>query len=372
MIISVDTRFLSRSKIEAVAPVTWEVLQAMTSEHPEDHFYFFSDREATTSNTFPANVTSINLPLHGPANLGRKYWLNVALPKALKQYRVEALLSPDGEACMRTRVPQLLVWKHKGPAATSPSALTRFLWGDSEKKYIGKAHTLLVASPDEKELLTGRWRQPADRVHVIGTTVSNAFQPADAATRDEVKSRYASGREYFMCLDEGAGMAALVTLLKAFSLFKKRQRSSWKLVLPGAFASGDKHFTDLLRTYRYKEDIVLPGVVDQRDTALLVASSYAAIAAGTSKGETLCAMKCGVPCLAQPGGALIYEQQGGLLPIDMSDPAPIAEALMLIYKDETLHARLVGEALLSASTCTPQKTAGLVWQSLLECTRTTA
>jgi glycosyltransferase involved in cell wall biosynthesis len=368
MIIGVDTRFLSRGKIEPVTPVSGAMLQAITSEHLEDHFYFFSDREWSAAHPFPANVTAVTLPLRGPASLGRRYWLDVALPKALRQYRVEACLFPGGEVSMRTTIPQLMVWKGSQYAGKTGNRFAGFFGGDSERKAIQKAHCILVASPHEKEVVSTRWKKPAARVQVIGTTISNAFQPVDAGTRQAVKNSYTDGREYFICLEGAAGIDPLVTLLKAFSLFKKRQHSSWKLLLPGAFAFTDTAFTELLKTYKYKEDIVVPGAVGEEEGARILAASYAAIATpkrGRSD-ETICAMKCGIPCLAEGGDQLFDNQQGGILPIDWADPGPVAEALMLIYKDELLHQRLSREALATASAFAPEKTAGLVWRSLVE------
>ena len=49
----------------------------------------------------------------------------------------------------------------------------------------------------------------------------------------------------------------LLNLLKAFSVFKKRQKSNWKLVLTGNLRQYDKKFLEDLRTYKYRDDVVM-------------------------------------------------------------------------------------------------------------------
>ncbi|WP_353934802.1 glycosyltransferase, partial [Acinetobacter baumannii] len=67
----------------------------------------------------------------------------------------------------------------------------------------------------------------------------------------------------------------LLHLLKAFSLFKKWHKSNMKLVIAGRLAWHYETFLEKLKTYKYKNDIVLTGYLPETDLQALVAGAYA-------------------------------------------------------------------------------------------------
>lgn len=86
-----------------------------------------------------------------------------------------------------------------------------------------------------------QWTEFAPRLReglVSGIAVRPAFQPLPWEEKIKVKEQYTAGTEYFLYAGSFRPGKNLVNLLKAFSLFKKRQQSNWKLVLAGVAEEG--------------------------------------------------------------------------------------------------------------------------------------
>jgi hypothetical protein len=74
---------------------------------------------------------------------------------------------------------------------------------------------------------------------VVGSTetlfaplVSAAYKLLSTDEKHAIKEQWSFGREYFMSTGSYAAADQLILLLQAFSLFKNRQQSGLKLVLP--------------------------------------------------------------------------------------------------------------------------------------------
>ena len=135
-------------------------------------------------------------------------------------------------------------------------------------------------------------------------------------------------------------------------------------VLAGRLAWKNDEFLNLLQTYKYRDDVVMTGYLDEAELARLIGAAYALVYPSLFEGfgvPVVEAMKCGVPVLTSAGSAL--EEIGGeaalyFKPEDFSD---IADKLMRIYKDEGLRNQLVEKGKTVAAGFTWERTAGLVW-----------
>lgn len=95
--------------------------------------------------------------------------------------------------------------------------------------------------------------------------------------REQLKEKYAGGTEYFLYTGPIYPPDPLITLLKAFSHFKKWQQSNMKLVLAGAANRKTKKLKDKLGTYKYREDVLIIENPDPGITQELTAAAYAPV-----------------------------------------------------------------------------------------------
>ena len=197
-----------------------------------------------------------------------------------------------------------------------------------------------------------------------------AVQPLECEEKEEVKAGFAGGKEYFLFAGDIHPRHQLPELLKAFSQFKKWQRSEMKLLLAGRSTRRTASLEKLLETYKYRADVIMiknpePGLLNR-----LIAATYALVFT-TSREEfsphILNAMQARAPvistktrCIYQVAGdSILYAQDKFVPGAPPAGPEMLARHLVTLYRDEGFRRDLITKAAASVqSSGTPQRPAG--------------
>jgi glycosyltransferase involved in cell wall biosynthesis len=313
----------------------------------------------------------VNPPVRHP--LFWKWWYDVQIPRVLKKIKADVFLAPGGVCSLRTPVPQCLV-VHDLHFLQQPQQFTPVrLWFYKRytARFLKKATGVATVFSFLKNQLVTRYAIPEAKIRVVGQGLKDHFQPTTLEAQALVKEEYTDGKEFFIYIGTIHPLHKLVNLLKAFSIFKKRQKSSMKLVLAGKIDWEKDGFSALLKTYKYRDDVVVTGYLEEDKTvARLIAAAYALVypSPPENSGMTVLeAMRCGVPILI-PKDTVMQEISGGAaLYFDEDNVSEMAEQLMRIYKDEALRASLIERGAEHTQHYTWQQTADALWQSITGC-----
>lgn len=371
MIIAVNTRFLLADYLEGYGYFIFENLKRITANHPEHEFIFIFDRTYEQQFVFGKNVKPVVTGPPARHPLLWKFWYDVKIPALLKKHRADVFVSPDGFCSLATKVPQCLV-VHDLAFLHYPSfnqrAHLRFY-----KKYTGKflqkAASIATVSAFSKQDILKNYPVDAGKLRIVYSAASDIFQPLPVPDKEEVKNKYSAGREYFVYAGSIHPRKNLINLLKAFSVFKKRQQSNMKLLLAGRLAWKYGSFTESLRYYKYRDDVVLTGYVEKKELARIMGAAYALVYPSLHEGfgvPVLEAMQCDVPVITSSGSAMEEIAGDAALYADAGDHQAIAEKMMLVYKDEELRKELISKGRERAHQYKWDKTAELLWQSILD------
>jgi glycosyltransferase involved in cell wall biosynthesis len=370
MNIAVNTRLLLKDRLEGIGYFEQEVFIRIAMKNPDHRFFFFFDRPPGVNMVLPPNVSPVIIgpPTRHP--LLWKYWFDFKLKPALKKINADVFVSPDGYLSLTTKVPQCLVIHDLGflhqPAAYKRSHL--FYLRYYTPRFIRKAKVVATVSAFSKNDIITHYKTPAEKIEVVYSAVKDSFHPVTEQEKIAVKEKYTGGQEYFIYAGAIQPRKNLLNLLKAYSLFKKRQRSNWKLVLAGRLAWKNDEFLELLKTYKYKQDVILTGYLPEEEIVRLIGSAYALVYPSFFEGfgvPVLEAIKCGVPALTTIGSSMEEIANDAALYFDASNPVSIADKMMLIYKDENLRTRLLERGKNINTKFSWDKTAELVWQSII-------
>lgn len=369
MVIAVNTRFLMKDP-EGVGYFIKEVFGRIARQHQEHRFYFFFDRPPDPSIALPPNVTPVVLTPAARHPFLWKYWYDIKVAMALRKVKADVFVSPDGYLSLTTRVPQCLVVHDLGflhqPAAYQRSHLA--FYRRYTPSFVKKAKVVATVSEFSKQDLLGSYKVPAEKVRVVFSAAKNSFLPVSEEEQEKTREKYTGGTTYFIYAGAIQPRKNIVNLLKAFSLFKKRQSSNWKLVLTGRLAWKNEEFLTLLKTYKYRNDVVLTGYLPEAEVVKLVASSYALVYPSLFEGfgvPVLEGMRCGVPVLTSSGTAMQEIGADAALYFDPADPASIGEALMRIYKDEDLRDKMIAKGREVEKQYSWDRTASLMWEAIM-------
>jgi glycosyltransferase involved in cell wall biosynthesis len=160
-----------------------------------------------------------------------------------------------------------------------------------------------------------------------------------------------------------------MNLLKAFSLFKKWQNSNMQLLVAGRLAWQYEDLIEKLKTYKYREDVVMLNYVSDEQLAKITASAYALVYPSLFEGFGLPiieAMQAGTPVICSDTSSMPEASADAALFADPNSPDAIAKQMLAIYKDESLRDELVQKGKRRAAEFSWDTTADLVWTAILK------
>ena len=371
MVIAVNTRFLLPGVLEGFGYFTREALQVLVTRHPEHRFHFFFDRPFSADFIFSSNVTGHVLSPPARHPFLWKYWFDVKAALALKKIRADVFLSPDGQCSLTTGVPQCLVVHDLGflhyPEGYQRSHLAYYK--RFTPKFVRRAACIATVSQFSKSDIVAQYGTAPEKISVVYNGVKEIFCPSSIIEQMTVKETYTGGSEYFLYTGAIHPRKNIINLLKAFSIFKRRMQSSFRLVLAGRLAWKNDEFLTLLKSYKYKDDVVLTGYLEEKELARVMAAAYALVYPSHFEGfgvPVAEAMACGVPVLASKDSAMEEISRGVGLYFDPANVDDIAYKLMFIYKQEGERKELIGKGKAIAADYTWERTADLLWECLLK------
>ena len=223
-----------------------------------------------------------------------------------------------------------------------------FFFNQRSEQALGKRNAfrypaaIVTTSPKLKKTLIENFLVDAQRVHVIPAAPSEDVTVADWSEKLSVKDKYSDGREFFFCFKEIGPNSGWEEILKAFSIFKKWQQSSFRLLLSGEIAAGYADtFNEKFNTYKYRNDVkVIDPVKDDIERILPCAFGIICGDADHTGIQVLNAFKVEVPVIASPVDVFDEEMSGTFLPA-LIQADELSRQLINLYRDEQLRDILI-------------------------------
>ena len=344
------------------------ILLPLAFSQPKSTFIFLFDKPLSETIHFPENATSAVIGPEAGSPIKNKIWYQLKIPMALRKYKADIFMTTN-YCSFKTKTPQLLISPDltfiNQPSFVNKKHLSFY------KKYtplfLNKAAAIVVHSLFSKNQLIDRYKINEQKINVFPVKPDNEFIPLGYEEKESIKERYAEGNEYFIYKGFIGQQQNLMNLIKAFSAFKKRQKSKMQLIIAGTPGIGYEEFLASLKGYRFKKELKILGDVTKAEIPKIVASAYAMVyvpSFETSSAVPLEAMKCDVPVITSSTGAMPEICSDAALYADPQNFKDIAENMMLIFKDEKRRKELIEKGRERIKKCNWDKSALLVWKSI--------
>ncbi len=313
----------------------------MAARHPADEFFFLFGGPLKSNLQFPPNITKLEAGVFPRHTLFWKYWYNYKMPSVLKKIKADLFVSTDGICSMRTQLPQCLLVQDlaflhgSGMMSASIAGFLKKNTGSSLKK----AGQIVTSSEFSKEELIRKYGIPQQKLNLVSFAASPIFHPLDWEEKQNTKENYSGGKEYFLSVGPIHPRKNLRHLLKAFSIFKKWQKSNMQLLVTGRVAWDQGAFVQSIETYKYRDDVKLLGYVAATEYSQIMGSANALIYPsyyGSIGLPLLEAMQSGVPVVSSRRASFPETTGGAALFVDPENVQDIADKMMTVYKDEQL------------------------------------
>jgi glycosyltransferase involved in cell wall biosynthesis len=338
MIIAVNTRLNKDTQPEGYEEFLFSILGHLSKKYPRYQFMYIFDAPYENI-VFPENVTAVVTGPKASSSLRLQYWFNYRIPAILRKHKADVFVSLEGICSLRTKVPQCLLISDLGFLQASQPAkktLARL-----HKKYtaafVAKAKVIATVSEYSKKTIADHYKiTPAD-IAVVHPCIDYIFKPLDWEEQEVIKEKYTEGKAYFLCSTN----SNLINLLKAFSFFKKRQKSNMLMLITG---KTDEDFKKEFKTYKLRNEVKLLEGLDKAGLAKLIASAYAMVYPVLYDDIALPALQslqCNVPVIMSDAGSLPAVYGEAALYVNPESHADIAQKMMLVFKDESKANELV-------------------------------
>lgn len=373
MVIAVNTRLLIHNKLEGIGRFTNETLKILTRNHPEHQFVFIFDRKYHEEFVYSDNI----IPVNGfPQSRHPILWyafFEWSIPSIIETYKADIFLSPDGWLSLHSHIKSLPVI-HDLNFFHLPEYIpwhVRKYYHHFFPKFIRKADRIATVSEFSKQDIVSLFDVDPDKIDVVYNGAKECFKPIAEKDQALIRKKYSHQCPYFLFIGLIHPRKNLAGLIRAFDGFRKSVDSNVKLLIAGS----RKWWThDMQSSYNesvYKEDIIFTGRIPDEELHRIMASALALIYPSHYEGfgiPMLEAMYCDTPVIASKTTSLPEVGGDAVIYADPSSVESIKSAILKVFGDPELRKNLIYKGRVQREKFTWNKTADLLWKSIIKCT----
>jgi glycosyltransferase involved in cell wall biosynthesis len=348
MRIAINTRFLLPGKMEGIGLFTQEVARRLVEKHPEDQFLFLFDRPFDPKLVEAPNVEGkVVFP---PARHGFLWylWFEWGVPRALKQWKADVFLSPDGYASLRSKVPTVMV-THDLAFEHYPEQVPGWAakyYRRNMPRFHERAEQVVTVSEFTRQDVIDQYGTDSAKITTACNGVREGFTVLSEEERQQVRLKVSNGKPYFFYVGAVHPRKNVIRLIRAFDQYKRATGSDKKLVLAGRFAWQSEETRQAYETARFREDIVLLGYLDAAELSRTLGAAFALTYVSLFEGfgvPLLEAMWAEVPVISSTVSSMPEVCGDAGLLVDPTDVGAIAGALQEMEANTQLREQLIRE-----------------------------
>ncbi len=369
MEIVVNTRLLLKNKLEGIGWFSYETLKRITTKHPEDHFIFLFDRDFDEEFIFSDNITPVVLAPQARHPFLFYWWFEFSVADFLNKYKPDVFVSPDGYLSLRSDVKQLAVihdlnFEHY---PNDVPFLVRKYYKHFFPKFAHKATRIATVSEFSKNDIVKQYAINPANIDVVYDGCNDLYKPIDQALQQSTKQKFSKSCEYFLFIGALHPRKNISRLFEAFDKFKSTQSNDVKMVVVG-----EKYYwtSDIKRTYinmKYRDSVIFTGRLSTEDLKNVVGSALAMTYVPYFEGfgiPILEAMNCDTPVITSNITSMPEVAKDAALLVDPFSVDSIANAMILMFKDEDLRNELIIKGRKRKLDFSWDKTADALWDSI--------
>src|ERR1700712_5616302 len=248
----------------------------LAEKFPGNHYIFIFDKPFPVDLITKKNITPVLLGPQVKNRLLQYYFYNFKIPRLLNKYQADFFVST--EVCsLRTNVPQCLVindlsfFKKKNLyTKTDARYLKKYT-----KFFVKRSTKIAVLNASLKTTLVKLFPAAENKISPLTIAVDDGIKAGTYEESEAVRNEFTEGKAYFLFFATASAAANTIMMLKAFSIFKKWQKSGMQLVILSQ--TNEKNTIKDFAHYKHKADVKILHSTWKEMTVSLTAASYAAI-----------------------------------------------------------------------------------------------
>ena len=397
MNIAINTRLMLPGKMDGIGWFTYETTRRMVLAHPEHHFFLLFDRRPPEKYRFADNVTMVNLCPQARHPVLWWMFFEISVQAALKRYKIDLYVSPDGMMPLHPHSPTLSVihdlnFEHSSDnlRPSHQRYMCHFF-----PRFAHAATRLATVSEYSRRDIVETYGIDEGNIDVVYDGAHSRYRPHTPEECADVRRRFTGGSPYIIFISTILKRKNLANLLLAFDKVKDEfgeqssesgvnaaapgqpqthnselrvPNSELKLVVVGGRFWWQDELKEAYDTMRHKEDVIMLGRVEPEDLSTLLSASEMLVYPSYFEGfgipileamyaETavVCSNTTSMPEVG--GDAVLY--------IDPASPEDIAKAIRQLLDNPSLRNDLIVRGRTQREKYSWDRTAKLLWNSIM-------
>jgi glycosyltransferase involved in cell wall biosynthesis len=342
---------------------------SLVQNNHHHQFIFITTKNNIVPQNSSNNYTVITLPIIKNL-LHFNYLVNYKIPTVLKKNKVNLLVSIN--FCSKnTAVPQCLIFKEVG-FLSQPNLLSKKVVRFYKNKlttFLQNASQIITTSQTAKNKLTTNYSIPNDKINVGLIPMAEKGTTITWDEKEAIKNRYANSKEYFLYQGSVHPINNVINLLKAFSQFKKWQKSNLQLLLIVKEDDFVEAFKKELSHYKHKDEVVLLSNLLIEEEIKITKAAYAMLHVSKLQNVNvglLQALQFNIPIVVSDSAEIKEFFADAALYVNENEVTDIAQKMMLVFKDENKRNLLVLKAEIQLNKYMLQSNLNYWWQLILK------
>src|SRR6266852_390538 len=297
----------------------------------------------------------------------------LVLPDVLRKIQPDILHVPAFSAPIGWNAP-LVLTVHDLAFLKVPdqsSLYVRLYWQYLLRESVRRAQRIIAISEQTRSELVSYWGVETERITVIHHAMRASLRHTNISAQEIQAMRQRYGGRYLLHTGRIMPRKNVGKLIEAFELVAPRFEDL-HLVLTGGTGHRSAEVLQKITSSFYRERIHLAGWLPDEDLGPLYAGAEALVFPSRHEGfglPTIEAMACGTPVIASPEAASVEIAGDAVARVDCSSAFALADAIVQVLTDTSLHERLITLGRARAASFTPEvcATATLrVYQEVLD------
>lgn len=371
MRIAVNTRLLLHDRLDGIGWFTAETARRMVLAHPEHEFFFFFDRKPHPEFLFADNVTPVVLCPQARHPVLWYLYFEWSTQIALKRYKIDLYLSPDGMMPLHPKVPTLNVihdlnFEH---ASGNLKASHQRYMSHYFPLFARNATRLATVSSYSKKDIAETYGIPAEKIDVVYDGAHSNYRPHSDDEKEAIRQRFTDGHPFVIFISTILKRKNLANLLLAFDKVKEdKGNEDLKLVVVGSRVWWQDELESAWNGMKHQSDVIFPGRVEPNDLSALLSAAEMLVYPSYFEGfgiPILEAMYAETAVIASRTTSMPEVGGDAVLYIDPSDIDDIAHAISRL-RDKTLRQEFIEKGRLQRQKFSWEITANLLWDSMMK------
>ncbi len=371
MRIAVNTRLLLHDRLDGIGWFTAETARRMVLAHPEHEFFFFFDRKPHPEFLFADNVTPVVLCPQARHPVLWYLYFEWSTQMALKRYKIDLYLSPDGMMPLHPKVPTLNVihdlnFEH---ASGNLKASHQRYMSHYFPLFARNATRLATVSSYSKKDIAETYGIPAEKIDVVYDGAHSNYRPHSDNEKESIRQRFTDGHPFVIFISTILKRKNLANLLLAFDKVKEdKGNEELKLVVVGSRVWWQDELESAWNGMKHQSDVIFPGRVEPNDLSALLSAAEMLVYPSYFEGfgiPILEAMYAETAVIASRTTSMPEVGGDAVLYIDPSDIDDIAHAISRL-RDKTLRQEFIEKGRLQRQKFSWKITANLLWDSMMK------